>query len=366
MAEPGTSNAADLPVVPMSIPAFCDWIDSDKAPASLADTVVSDISWWCEKDSVLHHQFVLLRIRHEGTNGQSRSYHLRLERAGKRSGDPLALDMVTFLPDGLDEPCFSKNQFFCALGSEEYMRPLAPLVEGPGMTPPTLKAFAGADCFLAVLPAFQDFLDHKWRGRPPTLRDVALRWSMTGEWFLGNFGHPLYEGRPWQQRRNGSLLFRRTIRIFIGIIALAVLVIVVIVGFTWWFKPLFKTKTPSFNFNKILVVIIVLPNLALVGVFLAVPGSWLLESVLHRYIARKNMRAIVQELDKEDRPERRRGDFLSPDKIGITLQTERHTRVLSWTRRVLPEPWERDEQIYAPAKEEYFVALEQMRQHPDG
>ncbi|KAJ7052318.1 hypothetical protein C8F01DRAFT_627687 [Mycena amicta] len=238
----------------------------------------------------------------------------------------------------------------------------------------------------------------------PVPLDRLVRWSMTGEWFLGNFGHPLYEGRPWQrhapstiqhlfsyfrtqERRNGSLLFRRTIRIFIGIIALAVLVIVVIVGFTWWFKPLFKTKTPSFNFNKILVVIIVLPNLALVGVFLAVPGSWLLESVLHRYIARKNMRAIVQELDKEDRPERRRGDFLSPDKIGITLQTERHTRVLSWTRspcwpaitiplwitkatpiqrRVFPEPWGRDEQIYAPAKEEYFVALEQMRQHPDG
>ncbi|KAJ7448091.1 hypothetical protein FB451DRAFT_1289229 [Mycena latifolia] len=417
MAEPETSNAAGLPLVPKSIPAFCEWIDSDKAPAWLADTVITDISWWYERHSLLHHEFVLLHIRYESTDGRDRLYHLRLERAGKRSGNPFALDTATFLPDGFDEPFFHTNNLFCALGSEEYMRSLHPVA---------------GEASMSVLSAFQDFLDQKWRGPPPTLRDVVryvrlitsrkpnyslshancfwfsrnlvyilalrhysfpfvlltvppdrlVRTSITGAWFLGNFSSPGAYEEPWlphdpstigrlftffrnRERRNGSLLFHRTIHILQGIIVLAVLIGAIVTALAMVEAKPFRVK----------IFMVLLLAAGIVSFVVAAPVSLLVVSALNRYTARTNTRAI---------PEQRRGEFIPP-RITITLQTERHERALSWTRspcwpaitiprwtvgptpiqrRVLPEPWERDEQIYAPAKEEYLVALEQMRLSP--
>ncbi|KAJ6462239.1 hypothetical protein C8R47DRAFT_1158501 [Mycena vitilis] len=362
MAEPETSNAADFPLDPMPIPEFCKWMDSDRAPASIADAVVTDLSWW--RPSTSWHHCVLLRTLHEPTNGQSRSYQLRLTQEGSYR------KIATFYPDGFDAQSLdTKSRVLCALGSEDYTRSLAPV---------------GSAVYRAVLPAFQDFLDQKWRGPPPTLRDVVryLRRitafeEQTGTsdnyfWFWRNLvyilalrhysfpfvlltvfahnlvhtsltrgarllgsvvGPPAIDERPWRPHA------RSTIQELFNYLRT-------------------QEEDVSFTINPF-------------------------ELVFHplRYSARMNTSTIVEEIDKDDNPQQRRGDFISAEKVDISMGIERHTRVLSWTsspcwpamtipcwtvkptpieRHVRPEPWEREEQIYAPAKEEYIVALEKM------
>ncbi|KAJ7245897.1 hypothetical protein B0H12DRAFT_1127109 [Mycena haematopus] len=465
MAEPETSHAVDLPLIPMSIPEFCDWINLDKVPASLADTVVTDISWWNNRLSILHHQFVVLHIQYKGTDNQSRAYHLRLERAGKRgSADPLALDTATFLPGAFDDPFFTEHDLFCALGGQDYMRSLAHAKYLQCSTIEWSDTGALPEFKDFLLPAFQDFLDHKWRGPPPTLRDVAryvrLLTSLQPDysltlancfWFsrnlvtliaLRHYSFPfvlltvpveqhmrvsttpgvkfLYVLRTLlsvvlnipplmclahfipdfavlepppkppapstleylflylrsQELENGSLLFTRVIRgLVIPVSALAPwcgAAGAFILGFTQMKLPA-KIRAPA--------IVLVAVGGFVIALILELWFIPFLESVLHRYAARRNTSAIVEQLDTEDDSEERRGEFISPD-IVVVFQTERHNRVLSWTsspwwpamtipywtvkrpqiRQVLPEPWERDEQIYAPAKEEYLAALEQMRQ----
>jgi hypothetical protein len=58
------------------------WILSE-ASQSIQDSVITDVTWWEERHTVLKHQFIILRFEHTESGGPKSAYVVRLERAGK-------------------------------------------------------------------------------------------------------------------------------------------------------------------------------------------------------------------------------------------------------------------------------------------
>jgi hypothetical protein len=71
----------NIPLGSMTSEDFYQWISG--ASESIQDSIITDLSWWAQRDTVLHHQFLLLRFEHLELGGSMQFYEVRLERAGK-------------------------------------------------------------------------------------------------------------------------------------------------------------------------------------------------------------------------------------------------------------------------------------------
>ncbi|KAF7311788.1 hypothetical protein MIND_00189300 [Mycena indigotica] len=144
---PDALEGAGIPHGTMSIRALCDWI---QAATEIRDTVITDICWWQEADTILKHQCLALRFHHAGL-----AYDLILERAGKAILRPfeLAADKATFMaakPEP-DTAFHGTHRLLFALVTDRNILP------------------KGTFC----VDAFRDFLDYKWSGPYPRLCDLA-------------------------------------------------------------------------------------------------------------------------------------------------------------------------------------------------
>ncbi|KAJ7844655.1 hypothetical protein B0H13DRAFT_126792 [Mycena leptocephala] len=433
-AAPSSSSAeapvdCGLPVGTLSAQELCDWICT--LPSSIANTAITDVSWWAENRG-LKHQFILLRIPN-----QTSVYTIRLERAGRTIWDSRAIDKATI---SLGDPFIAHPEFiednmlFCALLSAD----CAPLFAATDQWPKApYFVFSGR----RVWPAFNDFLDHKWRGPPLRLCDLARylqllidcrpRYRLTGAnclWFARNLVHILalrhysfpfvaFGYRPvpgfapsvvdfvlrplfaysedalvwrrhdpstigllfrflhYQERDNGRVMFRRAILIAVIIFATAAGVPAVI------FLSLAITNVLLLRWPNSFILPVLSGwasfPLVLVIYFLSRWATHTALTLLTHWTVRMPTAALVRALDRQDGAHPR-GEFLPPH---VPLRLPHIARVLrpllrvpdvllAWLQRslaprLLPEPWEAAEQIYAPAMEEYWMALEEMRNAPN-
>ncbi|KAJ7853722.1 hypothetical protein B0H14DRAFT_3450143 [Mycena olivaceomarginata] len=174
----------------MTSEEFSEWING--ASESVQDSIITDLSWWAQRDTILHHQFLLLRFEHLERGGSKQIYELRLERAGKSLARK-AIDkvIISIPPPRVDPEFFERYKLLCALLTHPEI--VAPPRHSSGQTPrsiggegpPTANRERERQIFSDLLfalivqeaifhyDAFVDFLDHKWRGPPATLRDLG-------------------------------------------------------------------------------------------------------------------------------------------------------------------------------------------------
>ncbi|KAJ7214576.1 hypothetical protein GGX14DRAFT_392598 [Mycena pura] len=406
--------------------------------SSSADAVVTDVSWW-EQTAGLKHQVIMLRVVQDG-----RSYDIRLERAGKTLLNWRALDQATVLsPDCVvfDEAFFENHHFFCALLATENSDILPERCK-PGQY--SIFSWAGQTFTGApAMPAFQDFVDHKWRGPPPTLRDVSRYltilasrqpnyqiWGSNCFWLSRNLFHILalrhysfpflafgidldkfvvprndlglglsrnhldFTEDEWrkydpssigllfrflhhEEWRNGVLMFRRAV-LYVMLGCLGLIPGVLIWGFQAVTLGLIKKPIGAIVFACGTLVIVAFTWIcaSVMGLLMRVAIELLTE-----WRIREVTEDLVFEVELTLPPDSRRGDFIPPElpfvgtashpkwRSFLLIQTQylpSGWRSLSITveegERELPTPWEKDEQIYAPGRDDYEMALQKLRQ----
>ncbi|KAJ7448092.1 hypothetical protein FB451DRAFT_1289233 [Mycena latifolia] len=148
-AEPHATDITPLlPLRSMTVAEFVSWIRGSSTDVQSA--LITDICWWAVSQTLLKHQFLVFHFKHLGT-----TYKLTLERAGKIIWNParLAIDKATLAlaTSGHDTVFEEAHYLMFALLTDQDIA--------------SLRAY-GFD-------AFVDFLDHKWRGPPPTLLDLV-------------------------------------------------------------------------------------------------------------------------------------------------------------------------------------------------
>ncbi|KAJ7192302.1 armadillo-type protein [Mycena haematopus] len=396
----------------MTIQDFCAWIHS--ADVSVKNSLITDISWWEEKTG-LKHQFVLLRFQHTETGGDTRFYYIKLERAGKAIGrsDMIAIDKATISSraEASDSGFFEQHELFFALVSGEDSGLLPPKTKripafvdfldqkwrGP---PPTLQdlsrylkvivarepnySLTAANCFWFsrhvihiiglrhysfpfvafsiktskfVLPrnsentnyGIDKISKHEWQAHDPSSIGLLFRFLHYEEW------------------RNGILMFRRLVLIFAVFVSCA-LSAAGGYGFYYLFVAS-HSQTPSHSAGY--ATLLAFGILTLCNI-LAPPSIRNSVTLLTRWRIRRATETIVRILDRDNDADSVRGDFIPPT---IPLYKERsgagrtisgtviptYTMRVSTSPRELPTPWEREKQIYAPAREAYDAALDKMR-----
>jgi hypothetical protein len=107
----------------MTSEEFCQWITG--ASKSIQDSIITDLSWWEQRDTVLHHQFLLLRFEHLEPGGSMQFYELRLERAGKSLAGRAIDTMTISSPPPMVAPEFFKRYklLFALLTHPEIVAP---------------------------------------------------------------------------------------------------------------------------------------------------------------------------------------------------------------------------------------------------
>ncbi|KAJ7200417.1 hypothetical protein GGX14DRAFT_572180 [Mycena pura] len=150
-----TMGGSAVPLGFMAVEDLCSWI-TDKAAPSLKAARITDIAWW-QETAGLQHQWILLRFEHMDAIGDLHVHYLRLERAGMMAWNRRAIDKAKISEDAevSNSGFVEENLLFCALCRK---RDTEILPAGIGDL---------------AIPAFQDFLDQKWRGPPATLADLA-------------------------------------------------------------------------------------------------------------------------------------------------------------------------------------------------
>ncbi|KAF7301070.1 Multiubiquitin chain binding protein MBP1 [Mycena indigotica] len=156
------SNFTDLPDGEIPIKYLCAW--SRTASMSMQNGVVTDVAWWAESDTVLRHQFVLLRLRRQSVDHLAELYYdIKLERLGKHfpSFSPLASDTATIRRVSASQAWESKyihnhTLFFALISHLSFVWP---------------KEDAASPLYFHR--AFSDVLDEHRRGPPLRLRDLT-------------------------------------------------------------------------------------------------------------------------------------------------------------------------------------------------
>ncbi|KAF7350114.1 hypothetical protein MVEN_01313500 [Mycena venus] len=168
----------NIPLGPMTSKEFSQWING--ASESIQNSIITDLSWWAQRDTVLHHQFLLLRFEHLEPGGSMQFYEVRLERAGKvitsLAGQALDTVIVSIPPPVVDPEFFKGHKLLLALLTHPEIVPSPH--HNPGQNPrstgdagPPTTNREPEEIF--HYDAFVDFLDHKWRGPSATLRDLG-------------------------------------------------------------------------------------------------------------------------------------------------------------------------------------------------
>ncbi|KAJ7056379.1 hypothetical protein C8F01DRAFT_1257647 [Mycena amicta] len=130
----------------MAISALCSWIRNGSP--ELRAALITDVSWWEESQTVLTHQFLILRFDLGGT-----LYDMKIERVGKVIASPTrqAIDRATITrAAAFDEAFYKAHSLLLALLTHHDLVPKSSFVSD----------------------AFVDFLDYKWAGPPARLGDL--------------------------------------------------------------------------------------------------------------------------------------------------------------------------------------------------
>ncbi|KAJ7216470.1 armadillo-type protein [Mycena pura] len=387
---------------------FCDWIQN--AEDHIRAASITDISWW-ECKVGLKHQSILLRFEHTGARGAILPYYVTLERAGRATFNSRAIDKATISesPDMLDEDL---HLLFFALvrKADSEILPKDQQV---------------------VIPAFHDFLDHKWRGPPATLQHLAsyLRiiisrepnytlWSSNCFWFSRHVMHVIglrhysfrfiaFEIEPnkflfprnpdnahyrtssitdeewlahdpssvgllfrflhYEEWRNGILLFRRLLIIIAVLISCGVSA-----ASGYGLHRGFLAAHPERpSLAAGVAALIAIGSVLPVCGYIFRPTIRVFVALLTQWTIRGPTAAVLQEIEGWGSPEAVRGDFI-PSIIPLYRKHGGYrivhgTVAKLYTMRVVPcereppDPWEREQQIYAPGQAEYCGALEELR-----
>ncbi|KAF7306409.1 hypothetical protein MIND_00432100 [Mycena indigotica] len=160
-----------IPEGSSSVRGFCAW--SKTAAMSVQNAVVTDLAWWAEGDTVLKHQFILLRLEHQPKDKSLEDstfpnfYDIKIERLGKHfpSFSMLASDTVTVerVPPLLAwKSRFLRDHvlFFAHVSHLSFVLP-ATYMEVTKIPP------------LYLYRAFNDALDQHRCGPPLLLRDLT-------------------------------------------------------------------------------------------------------------------------------------------------------------------------------------------------
>ncbi|KAJ7438855.1 hypothetical protein FB451DRAFT_1570119 [Mycena latifolia] len=168
----------NIPLGSMTSEEFSQWITG--ASESIQDSIITDLSWWAQRDTVLHHQFLLLRFKHLELGGsmQFQVYEVRLERAGKvipsLAGQAIDTATISIPPPKVDPEFFKSYRLLFALLTHPEI--VLPPRHNSGQTPRSTGGAGPPTAYreeLLYYDAFVDFLDHKWRGPPARLRDLG-------------------------------------------------------------------------------------------------------------------------------------------------------------------------------------------------
>ncbi|KAJ7196966.1 hypothetical protein GGX14DRAFT_402878 [Mycena pura] len=380
LADPGS-----VPNGSLAIEDLCTWIE--RAPATVQDARVTDLTWW-EAKAGLRHQFVILcvRMRECASDDSEAVRYLKLERVGKAvlGTKRLAIDIATMAVENeaADVAFVEQNRLFCALLSEA-QSVMVPL---------------GAE----VTPAFQDFLDHKWRGPPLTLKNLGHYLSV----IIAE--EPLYNLTSancfWLARQLTHVVAQR--HYSFPFIAISDAPPEIIFAFSNWMrgflildaasKELYKIHDPSsiglfFRFlrlqekvNGLLMVrrlILILAVLSTCGVVGAYIYGWITGFILVMVLfvvmpvglgycaliwvqsaatirIHRQKCALLKIFLAED-PAGSRRHIFAPKSIP-RIKTGWLTASVSPGPRSLPARWERDEQIYSREREAYEAAWKKM------
>ncbi|KAJ7061819.1 hypothetical protein C8F01DRAFT_146285 [Mycena amicta] len=374
-------NSSSIPLGSTTIEDFCTWI-SDRADVAVKDSVITDISWW-EEQAGLRHQLVVLRFEHTEASGDIRVYYIKLERAGRTTCNRRAIDKAT-----ISKRAETSNVMFL----KRHMLFFALLRTKHAVFLPTGTS---------AISAFQDFLDHKWRGPPATLKDLArylnvivarepnyTLWSSNCFWFsrhvmhiiglrhysfkfiaftmeTSKFALPrtadnmhygtteikehewkahdpssiglLFRFLHYEEWRNGILIFRRLI-----IIVSALFYGGITVGSGYGFYHLFLSTDvqPSTAQKAGYITMLGVAALCCVIALPTIRGS---VGLLTRWRIRGATADLVRviEVESEDAPDCVRGDFIPPE-IPLYKHDVGHIRRSgsSYTMRVVPQPRE--------------------------
>ncbi|KAJ7061343.1 hypothetical protein C8F01DRAFT_1252987 [Mycena amicta] len=396
-----------IPDGSMTIQELSHWIRA--APVAIQDSVITDICWWEESETVLKHQFLALRFRYAGS-----VHELSLERAGKVIMDPFrrAMDKATFKPVTQDyNPSFYNSH-----------RLLFGLLTDKNIAP------EGSFCF----DAFVDFLDYKWAGPYPRLRDLGRyvevisaeepRYSLTSSncyWFsrlvfhtlaLRHYAFPfvvssirtrsyvvprtaksttlhtdqindedwrhhdpssvglVFRFLHYEEWRNGILMFRRII-----IASVAFLFLAVTMASGYGLYQLARDSPHPASKSCLIAIVGVLlfsvPFSVLGGSILVL---WIVARLTYCLIRRKTVR-MLEIFDRGSDAESIRGDCIPPNlpwyrelqdlrlEVGGEMQAQTIFIRKTPPPRKMPNPWRHDKQIYAGKKDEYLLALAEMR-----
>ncbi|KAJ7494977.1 armadillo-type protein [Mycena latifolia] len=357
----------NIPEGSMTASDFYTWIQ--RADVSVQNLPITDISWW-EEVAGLKHQFILLRFRHPEPGHVS---YLKLERAGKAiaSMHPLAIDKATIssTPTTSDPAFFKQHELFFALVSNDDLLPSH--IEG--------------------MPAFVDFLDHKWRGPEPTLQDLGVylkllvsrepNYSLTAGncfWFsrtimhiigLRHYSFPfiafsmdsskfvlprnsdntnygisnideddwkahdpssiglLFRFLHYEEWRNGWLMFRRLIIILVVLISCGI-----IAGSGYGFYRVFRLNPNPKPVSQSVGYACLLAIAGIGPICGIISPPFIRNSVtLLTYLRiRRATEALMKSLDRDSDPESARGDFIPP-KIPLFKQRSGPGRIISGT-----------------------------------
>ncbi|KAJ7056460.1 hypothetical protein C8F01DRAFT_1233992, partial [Mycena amicta] len=343
-------NSATVTPGSRTLADFCAWIQH--AEQHIKDAVITDISWW-ECQLGLKHQSILLRLEHTDPNtSNSRAYYLTLERAGRTTFDPRAIDKATISES-------------CTVGDEEFL--------GQHLLLFALLRKCDSEIIPrdtnVVIPAFYDFLDHKWRGPPATLADLASylqvivslkpNYAISSSncfWFSRHIFHIIgllhysfsfiaFEIHPkkfifprnlrrriasitteewaahdpssigllfrflhYEEWRNGFLLLRRLSLIMAVLIAGGVST-----GFGLIFYPYIFHSYPGVEVSMVVTVgttILAICGILLLQRILFPPVLRLAVTLLTKWIIRRPTAAVIKQIESHRQPDAVRGDFI--------------------------------------------------------
>ncbi|KAJ7059118.1 hypothetical protein C8F01DRAFT_1301417 [Mycena amicta] len=406
----------------MALSALCSWVRNGSP--ELQTALITDVSWWEESQTILRHQFLILRFDLGGI-----LYDMRIERVGKLITSPTrrAIDSVTITrAAAFDEAFYKVNYLLFALLTHRNLVPECTVLFKLALMN-ELSKFSSVLRFRRIR-----CLDYKWAGPPARLGDLpryfevvngqAPRYSVTHGncyWFarelfhtiaLRHYAFPLVASRTspreyvlvysevvfhddsWRRLDPSStgLVFRyiqfqdnyngggafyemlvKGIRYPFGL-----LLIGVGVGCYAIFNADLKFP-PGAVTNPHLIRGIIGISMLGFSVLLIWMFFQRIIFVLERKVERR-AESILRTLDEGADPESiratyipypRRFFFVGVRQPGESLAAEilslwRKSRVTSSStaERQLPTLWENEKQIYAPLKDEYLASFQALRQ----
>ncbi|KAF7301064.1 hypothetical protein MIND_00670300 [Mycena indigotica] len=275
-----------IPEGSMAVNDFCAW--SQAASIWVQNAVVTDMAWWAENDTLLKHQFIILRLAYNPLNASPNAmplfYDIKIERLGKHfpSFSMRASDVVTiqrtrhpwdskFLPD---------HTLFFALGSHlSFVFPTTRHSEDQSLHPATASDYLLPLTQGISVKQRQEMVEEKtWSKHDP---------SSTGHVF--RFLHH-------EERRNGILMYLRLIRIIA-----TVMVCAITAALAYAFFRLARIPAAHNKLGTVVAMTVLWPLLALCFLVpLVVFAARNAVTILTQWQIRRKMESLIKDLGSTD------------------------------------------------------------------